>query len=143
MVGGAGKILKPEELIALPVAILMPAALENSLHENNADSVQAKAIFELANGPTTPEADVIFAKKNITVIPDILTNAGGVTVSYFEWKQNLESLSWSEQEVDKKLKEKMLRALEGVWAAKEKYNIDMRTAAFVVAVGRIIEKIAV
>ncbi len=143
VVGGVGKILAPEELIALPVAILMPAALENSLHEGNAGSVQAKAIFELANGPTTPEADAIFAQKGITVIPDILTNAGGVTVSYFEWKQNLEGASWSEQEVDTKLKDIMLPALDGVWAAKEKYSIDMRTAAFVVAVGRIVEKIVI
>lgn len=132
-----GKTITNEELIALPVDILIPAALENALNKDNAKKVQAKIVFELANGPTTPEADEVFNKKKITVVPDILTNAGGVTVSYFEWYQNLKNQHWTEKEVNRKLKRYMDKAVAGVWKAKDKYKVDLRKAAFLSALEKI------
>lgn len=140
LAGFAGsKTLARDAIFRLPVDILIPAALENSLHEDNAARVKAKAIFELANGPTTLAADSIFRKKGVVVVPDILTNAGGVTVSYFEWVQNMKNKHWSEEEVNKKLYTKMTKAAGEVWDVSKKHKTDLRTAAFVVALTRILK----
>lgn len=138
VVGFAGtKNVSNGELLELPVDILVPAALENQITLENADKIKAKAIVELANGPTTPEADEIFKKRGIVVVPDVLANAGGVTVSYFEWEQNVKNEHWSEAEVLSKLEKIMVEAFNDIWAAKEKYNTDLRTAAFALAVERV------
>lgn len=135
---GAKEISK-EELFALEVDILVPAALENQITGDNAASIKAKIVVELANGPTTPEADEILQKNKVVVIPDVLANAGGVTVSYFEWLQNNTNNYWSEEKVDKELKERMIPAFEAVWHTAQEHQIDLRTAAFVTALGRIAE----
>ncbi|MDO8499815.1 MAG: Glu/Leu/Phe/Val dehydrogenase [bacterium] len=136
--GFAGtKNVSNEELLELPVDILVPAALENQITMENADRVKAKAIVELANGPTTPEADEILFKKGITIVPDVLANAGGVTVSCFEWQQNVQGEHWTEAAVLEKLEKIMIQAFNEIWETKEKHNIDMRTAAFVKAIERV------
>jgi glutamate dehydrogenase/leucine dehydrogenase len=126
-----------EQLLELDVEVLIPAALENQITDDNAPRVKARIIGELANGPTTPEADEILFKNNILVIPDILMNAGGVTVSYFEQVQNAANYYWTEEEVLEKLKRLMDHAFEATWQAKEKHHLDMRTAAFVLSVERV------
>lgn len=129
--------IENEQLLEMEVDILIPAALENQITENNANKIKAKMIVELANGPTTPEADEILHQKGIVVVPDILANAGGVTVSYFEQVQNAANYYWTDEEVMQKLEKIMVTAFGEVWAAKEKYSIDMRTAAFVSALERV------
>lgn len=126
-----------EKIIFFPCDIVIPAALSGQFTSENAARVKAKIILELANGPTTPEADEILFKKGIQVIPDILANAGGVTVSYFEWYQNIKNLHWSEAEVDKRLKKIMIKSFDDVYRASKKYKIDLRTAAYIVATERI------
>ncbi len=126
-----------EELLELDVDLLIPAALENQITAANADRIKAKAIVELANGPTTPEADEILRAKGVVVVPDVLANAGGVTVSCFEWEQNVKGEHWSETDVLARLEKKMVTAFDEIWATKEKYSIDMRTAAFVKAIERV------
>jgi glutamate dehydrogenase/leucine dehydrogenase len=130
-----------DEILELDVDILVPAALENVITRDNAEKVKAKAVVELANGPTTPEADEILHKNGVIVVPDVLANAGGVTVSYFEWDQNVKDEHWTEVEVLTKLEKIMKTAFDEVWQTKEKYNIDMRRAAFVKAIEKIAEKI--
>ncbi len=129
-----------EELLELECDLLIPAAFENQITADNAEKIKAKAIMELANGPTTPEADDILFKKGIPVVPDILANSGGVTVSYFEWEQNLKNEHWSEKEVFEKLKKMMedssLKILEKAHAAKT----YLRMGAFILALERIKEK---
>lgn len=134
---GPCRKISNEELLELAVDVLVPAALENQITAENAPRIKAKVVAELANGPTTPEADEILFKNGVLLIPDILTNAGGVTVSYFEQVQNAMNYYWPEEEVLAKLKPIMVNAFNEIWATKEKYNIDMRTAAFVVAVARV------
>ncbi len=128
-----------EDLIELDVDILVLAALENVITEKNAAKVKAKVIVELANGPTTPEADDILHKNGVHVIPDFLCNAGGVTVSYFEMVQNFYMYYWEEQEVHKRLDLRMTEAYHQVLETSNKYNINMRQAAYVVAVERVVE----
>ena len=126
-----------EQLLELDVDILVPAALENVITEHNAGQIKAKLIIELANGPVTPQADVKLEKKKIVIAPDILANAGGVIVSYFEWVQNLQNYYWTEKENIEKLKTIIERSFDEVWAKKECLNISMRLAAYAVAVERV------
>lgn len=135
--------LSNAELLELEVDILVPSAMENQITADNAIDIKAKAIVELANGPTTPEADEILSNRGVLVVPDVLANAGGVTVSCFEWEQNVKNLKWSEGEVLAKLKPIMVDAFNEVWETKEKYNVPMRTAAFVKAIERVASKIKV
>lgn len=135
---GTDKITN-EELLELQCDILAPSALEDQLHERNAPKVKAKIICELANGPTTQEADAILHERGIFVIPDILASAGGVTVSYFEWVQDLYRYFWSAQEVDERLKFFMTEAFKRVLDMHLKQKVDMRTAAFMTAVSRVAE----
>ncbi|MDO4935962.1 MAG: Glu/Leu/Phe/Val dehydrogenase [Phascolarctobacterium sp.] len=121
------------ELLALPVTVLAPCAMELQLTKDNADKVRAKMIVEGANGPTTPDADKVFDKKGIFVVPDILANGGGVTVSYFEWVQNLYRYFWTEKEVVEKQTEMMKRAFKNVYETSKKYKVNMRVAAYCVA----------
>ena len=113
--------------------ILVPAALENAITEKNAGDIKASIVLELANGPTTLEADTILNTKGVVVIPDILANAGGVAVSYFEWEQNRRNEKWTKDDVLAKLKEKMESAAEKVWTESLSKNISLRDAAYVVA----------
>jgi glutamate dehydrogenase/leucine dehydrogenase len=131
------KTITNEQVLALECDILVPAALENVITKDNARNINAKAVVELANGPTTPEADEILIKRNIVVVPDILSNAGGVTVSYFEQVQNAYNYYWTEKEVLAKLEPIMIDSFNAVWAAKVKYNCDMRTAAYIHSARRI------
>ncbi len=128
-----------EELLALPCDILVPAALENQITLANAHGIKARLVAEAANGPTTPGADRVLHKNGIMVLPDILANAGGVTVSYFEWVQGLTSFFWSEEEVNRKLEEIMRRAFSEVLMRSRQYGVDMRTAAYILGVGRVAE----
>lgn len=126
-----------EELLELEVDVLIPAALENQITEENADRIKAKLVLELANGPTTPEADEVLFKKGVPVVPDILSNAGGVTVSYFEWVQNLENKYWTLEEVNTKLEKIMRTAFDAVYKTANKHSVDLRTAAYINALQRI------
>lgn len=128
-----------EQLLELDVTVLVPAAMENQITAENADRIKAKIIVEGANGPTVASADEILNKKGIMVVPDILANAGGVTVSYFEWVQNRLGYFWTEERVYRRADRVMKTAFESVYAASQKYNISMRIAAYVVSIGKVAE----
>lgn len=131
------KNISDKEFFSLDCEILVPASLENVIDKNNEKNVQAKIILELANGPVAMEADKKLAERGVIIIPDVLANAGGVVVSYFEWVQNTRQYYWDLPKVQKRLKEKMEKAAEEVWKYKKKHNIDLRSAAYLAAVLRI------
>jgi glutamate dehydrogenase (NAD(P)+) len=133
---GAERITN-DELLETKCDILAPAALENQITLKNASKLRTRIVAEAANGPTTPGADRILQDRNVFVIPDILCNAGGVTVSYFEWAQDLQGFFWDELEVTKQLEKFMRRAFHEVLEASRRYKVDMRTAAYILAVGRV------
>ncbi len=126
-----------EDLLLLECDILIPAALGRTIHKDNADHLRCKMVVEGANSPVTPEADEILDKRGIAVAPDILANAGGVTVSYFEWTQNIQQFKWSEEDINMRLKLRMRKACQTVGKVAKKYNVPLRTAAFIVAIGRV------
>jgi glutamate dehydrogenase (NAD(P)+) len=129
--------VKGAELLELPCDILIPAALGSQIRGDNADRIKASIVAEGANGPTTPEADAILRDRGVTVIPDILCNAGGVVVSYFEWVQGLQYYFWRESEITTRLQEVMTRAFNRVWAIAQKEGTDLRTAALMHGVRRV------
>jgi glutamate dehydrogenase/leucine dehydrogenase len=131
--------LSNEDLLAMKCDILIPAALGNVITLQNAEAVKARVVAEAANGPTTPHADEILARRGITVLPDILANAGGVTVSYFEWVQNQEGLLWDSDEVNVRLQKIMVRAFHDMVDAMRRHHVPPRAAAMTVAVGRVSE----
>lgn len=134
-----GEAITNEDLLGLDVDILVPAALENAITEYNVDRVRAKLIVEGANGPTSPAADAVLADRGVTVVPDILANAGGVVVSYLEWVQNLQSYSWSERDVAVRLEDLMLSAFDQVAELSRARGVSLRRAAHAIGVGRVAE----
>jgi len=142
LVSAGARAVSNEELLELNVDVLVPAALENQITEKNAERIKAKVVVELANGPTTSAADRILTERGVTVLPDILANAGGVTVSYFEWVQNRMGYYWGLDEVHEKLKRIMDHAALEVNATRENHKTSMRNAAYLCAVDRIAKAIA-
>jgi len=132
-----GKVISNEELLELPVDILVPAALENVITKDNASKIQAKVIIEMANGPITEEAYSILEENQIISAPDILANAGGVIVSYFEWLQNKRNEKWTEEEVNQKLEEQLSTAFKEIFETSQKFNTDLKEAAFLSALAKI------
>ena len=126
-----------EDILEQPCDILLPAATGSQIREDNAGRIRARIVIEGANGPTTPEADTILRDRSVLVIPDILANAGGVVVSYFEWVQGLQFFFWQESEITSRLQEIMARAFTRVWNASKKDNVDLRTAALMEGVRRV------
>jgi glutamate dehydrogenase/leucine dehydrogenase len=134
-----GKQIDREELLYQDVDVLIPAALENQIHQKNAEKIKAKLIVEGANGPVTPEGDEILEKRGIPVIPDILANAGGVVVSHLEWVQAMSGLYWEEDQVNAELERKLVKAFQEVWNNAQTRNVALRCSAYVVAIERIAE----
>jgi glutamate dehydrogenase/leucine dehydrogenase len=132
-----GDAFDNSEIIAWPADVLIPAALEDAIVEENADRVQAKIIIEAANAPITPEADAILHAKDVLIVPDILANAGGVTVSYFEWAQNIQQFRWELDRVNAELEKRMRRAYGSVRDVARERGVDLRTAAFVLGIQRV------
>jgi len=126
-----------KDILEQPCDILLPAATGSQIREDNAGRIRARIVIEGANGPTTPEADKILRDRGVLVIPDILANAGGVVVSYFEWVQGLQFFFWQESEITSRLQEIMARAFTRVWNASKKENVDLRTAALMEGVRRV------
>ena len=128
-----------DDVLTMECDILLPSALENAITMKNVGNVKTKIIAELANGPTTPGADRVLDDQGVLLVPDILANAGGVTVSYYEWVQDQYSFFWSEDKINKTLEETIHTAFESVHQTAEKYNTDFRTGAYILAVGRVVE----
>ena len=128
-----------QELLEIECTVMVPAALENQINNDNADKIKAKIIVEGANGPTSVEADEILNQKGITIVPDILANSGGVVVSYFEWVQNLQNFYWTEEDVNNKLKQIADRAFDSVWAMSVDKKVSLRTAAYMIAIKRVVD----
>jgi glutamate dehydrogenase (NAD(P)+) len=126
-----------DELLTCKVDVLIPAALEHQIRADNAPFIQAKMIVEGANGPTTREADELLSTRGIIVVPDILANAGGVVVSYFEWVQDLQCFFWDEAEVNKNLRRILTRSFKEVWDYSREQNVSLRLGAYMLAVGRV------
>jgi glutamate dehydrogenase (NAD(P)+) len=142
VVGFSGaKTISNEEVLETECTILIPAALENQITAKNAGRIKAKVVAEAANGPTTPDGDDVLFRNKIMVIPDILANGGGVTVSYFEWLQNLRREYWSENEVNERLDKNITKAFLDVYDTHEKYGVNMRKASTVLAVNRVVEAV--
>jgi glutamate dehydrogenase (NAD(P)+) len=137
------KPISNEEVLETDCTILIPAALENQITKKNAPKISAKVVAEAANGPTTPEADDILYKNKSLLIPDVLANGGGVTVSYFEWLQNLRRESWSESQVNEMLDKNITRAFSDVYATHDKYQVNMRKASTVLAINRVVDAIKI
>lgn len=135
------KEMTPDELLAVECDVLVPSAMENMIHADNAASIKAKLIVELANGPVTAEADAILEKNNVVILPDILANAGGVTVSYFEWVQNKQGYYWTLPEIHQRLKGIMESEGRAIWDLAQEKNISLRTAAYVYALLRLAQAI--
>lgn len=133
-------IINNEKLLQLPVDILIPAAMENVITQENAGKIKAKIIFEMANGPITYGADQILNRKQKIIVPDVLANSGGVTVSYFEWFQNMHSEAWSLEKVNQKLKQKMENAFEEMWKIHQEKKVSLRIAAYILALNRLSQK---
>jgi glutamate dehydrogenase (NAD(P)+) len=131
--------IQHNELLICDCDVLIPAALENQITEEVAKNIKAGIIVEGANGPTTHEADAVLEEKGVTVVPDILANAGGVVVSYFEWVQNIQSLMWDEDEVNRNLEKIMIRSFEEVWETAQKRDCTLRMGAYMVAMNRLVE----
>jgi glutamate dehydrogenase (NADP+) len=146
-VGAAAEVLPgaealgPDDVIALDVDVLLPAALENAITDDNAGAVQASVIFEVANGPVSAKADHMLHERGVWIVPDILVNAGGVTVSYFEWVQNRSGLMWPAQKVAERLRERMVTEAGHIWALADEHGVPLRTAAYVHALRRIGEAV--
>ena len=134
-----GKRVTNAELLEISCDVLVPAGVENQITEENAGRIKARLVLELANGPTTPEADAILEKRGVTVVPDVLANSGGVIVSYFEWLQNREGRVWEEREVNERLRQTILAALKAMQKLKEEKKTSFRTAAYAVALTRLEE----
>ncbi|MFC1690608.1 Glu/Leu/Phe/Val dehydrogenase [Nanoarchaeota archaeon] len=137
------KKISNQDILELDCDVLIPSALENQITKDNADKIKAKIIAEAANGPTTPDADDILHKNEVHVIPDILANAGGVTVSYFEWVQNRQRYYWTEREVNDKLTQKMIAAYNAVFDTAQNDKVNMRTAAYLVAIQRVAKTVQI
>jgi glutamate dehydrogenase (NAD(P)+) len=132
-----GEAMRSDEILFEPCDVLVPAALGNVITKDNAKEIRAQIVIEAANGPTTPEANDMLEKRGVTLVPDIYANAGGVTVSYFEWVQNLQQFTWGEDYVNEHLETRMTRAFETLWRVAKERNVSLRTAAFIVAIGRV------
>ncbi len=137
------KLLTPAELLALEVDVLVPAAMNDVITEKNWQSIKANVILEIANGPLTGEAHKKLTDRGIIIIPDVIANAGGVVVSYFEWEQNMKKERWELTVVNNKLKETITSAFNHIWHYAHDYNIDVRTAAYVLALKRLLEKLKI
>ena len=134
-----GEVLADAAFWSVPCDILIPAALEQQITADNAEQIQARLVIEGANGPTTPEADDILAERGILVVPDVIANAGGVTVSYFEWVQDFSSFFWSEDEINARLVRIMQEAFEAIWKVADEHRVSLRTATFIIACKRMLQ----
>jgi glutamate dehydrogenase (NAD(P)+) len=132
-----GEDFPGDELLFCECDVLIPAALGGVITADNAADIRASVIVEAANGPTTPKANDLLEKRDVIIVPDIYANAGGVTVSYFEWVQNLQQFTWEEEDVNMKLERKMTKAFQTLWRVAKERNVSLRTAAFIVAIGRV------
>jgi glutamate dehydrogenase (NAD(P)+) len=134
-----GELLPTEQFWDADAAILVPAALEGQLGAGRARRVKAKIVIEGANGPTPPEADRILGERGIVVVPDVIANAGGVTVSYFEWVQDFNSFFWSEAEIEERMERILTGAFAHIWAVAQEHRVTLRTAAYIVACRRVLQ----